>query len=588
MTEIISLLLTVLLFTSWKLARVHARHYLTETDLRIASVAFESDECMIITNVNGVILKVNQAFTDTTGYTAEEAIGQTQRLLKSGRQSDKFYREMWAKITQIGTWQGEIWNKHKNGVIYPTQLTVSAVKGKNGLTTHFIASHTNLTERKLAEEEIRNLAFYDHLTGLPNRRLLLDRLNHALASGLRSSQDGALLFIDLDNFKTLNDTLGHDIGDLLLQQVALRLKTCVRETDTVARIGGDEFVVMLEYLNEQSIAAAEQTEAIGEKILVALNQPYQLATHTFHSSVSIGIALFSNDGKSQEEPLKQADIAMYQAKKAGRNKLRFFDQHMQDSINARAKLESELRQALENQQFHLHYQIQVNSTQHALGAEALIRWIHPEYGTVLPAQFMPIAEETSLILQIGLWVLETACAQLKKWQDDPETRYLMLAVNVSAKQFRQADFAARVLAAIQRHDINPMLLKLELTEGMLLDNIENTIATMNALKEIGIQFSLDDFGTGYSLLQHLKHLPLDQLKIDQSFMRDLVTDKSDQAIVRTIIAMAHSLNLDVIAEGVETDEQRQFLMDNGCAYYQGFLFGKPRPIAQFEASLQQV
>jgi diguanylate cyclase (GGDEF)-like protein/PAS domain S-box-containing protein len=588
MTEIISLLLTVLLFTSWKLARVHARHYLTETDLRIASVAFESDECMIITNVNGVILKVNQAFTDTTGYTAEEAIGQTQRLLKSGRQSDKFYREMWAKITQIGTWQGEIWNKHKNGVIYPTQLTVSAVKGKNGLTTHFIASHTNLTERKLAEEEIRNLAFYDHLTGLPNRRLLLDRLNHALASGLRSSQDGALLFIDLDNFKTLNDTLGHDIGDLLLQQVALRLKTCVRETDTVARIGGDEFVVMLEYLNEQSIAAAEQTEAIGEKILVALNQPYQLATHTFHSSVSIGIALFSNDGKSQEEPLKQADIAMYQAKKAGRNKLRFFDQHMQDSINARAKLESELRQALENQQFHLHYQIQVNSTQHALGAEALIRWIHPEYGTVLPAQFMPIAEETSLILQIGLWVLETACAQLKKWQDDPETRYLMLAVNVSAKQFRQADFAARVLAAIQRHDINPMLLKLELTEGMLLDNIENTIATMNALKEIGIQFSLDDFGTGYSLLQHLKHLPLDQLKIDQSFMRDLVTDKSDQAIVRTIIAMAHSLNLDVIAEGVETDEQRQFLMDNGCSYYQGFLFGKPRPIAQFEASLQQV
>ncbi len=438
-----------------------------------------------------------------------------------------------------------------------------------------------------AEEEIKQLAFFDPLTGLPNRRLLMDRLQHAFTSSARSDREGAVLFIDLDNFKDINDTLGHDIGDLLLQQTAQRLESCIREGDTVARMGGDEFVVMLEDLSKQHIEAATQTETVGKKILAALNQPYQLATHEYHSTASIGVALFSDHGKTAEELLKRADIAMYQAKQADRNTLRFFNPKMQDTINTRTALEGELRKALENQQFHLYYQAQVDSLRRPLGAEALIRWIHPERGLVSPAQFIPLAEETGLILPIGQWVLETACAQLKAWQQDALTSDFVLAVNVSARQFHQANFVAQVQATVQRHAINPMRLKLELTESMLVENIENTITTMNALKAIGIKLSLDDFGTGYSSLQYLKKLPLDQLKIDQSFVRDLATDSSDKAIVRTIIAMAQSLDMDIIAEGVETEEQRQLLLDKGCTHYQGYLFGKPVPIKQFEALLTQ-
>jgi diguanylate cyclase (GGDEF)-like protein/PAS domain S-box-containing protein len=442
-------------------------------------------------------------------------------------------------------------------------------------------------ERNAAEEKIQYLAFYDSLTDLPNRRLLLDRLQQALASCMRSGREGALLFIDLDNFKNINDTLGHDIGDALLQQVAQRLESCIREGDTVARLGGDEFVVMLLDLNEQPIEAAAQTESIGEKILAVLSQPYQFDQHVYRCTSSIGVTLFKDHQQATEELMKQADIAMYQAKKAGRNALRFFDRQMQENISARVSLEGELHNAIEFQQFHLHYQIQVDSSYQPLGAEALIRWIHPVRGMVSPAQFIPLAEETGLILPIGQWVLETACAQLKAWQQVPLASNLVLAVNVSAKQFRQANFVAQVQAALQRHAVNPMLLKLELTEGMLLENIEDTIATMNALNEIGIQFSLDDFGTGYSSLQYLKRLPLDQLKIDQSFVRDIVTDISDIAIVRTIVAMARSMDIAVIAEGVETEEQLQLLINNGCTHYQGYLFGKPVPIEQFEAQLKQ-
>jgi len=439
----------------------------------------------------------------------------------------------------------------------------------------------------VSEEKIKNLAFYDPLSLLPNRRLLLDRLNQALASSTRSGREGALMFIDLDNFKTINDTLGHDIGDLLLQQVAQRLLTCVREGDTVARVGGDEFMVILEDLSKDTLEAAAQTEEIGKKILATLGQPYQLATHGHHSTSSIGVTLFTNQQSEVAVLFKQADIAMYQAKKAGRNTLRFFDPQMQETVNARAALEGELHKALENQQFQLYYQIQVDDSHRPLGAEVLIRWIHPERGLVSPAQFIPLAEETGLILPIGQWVLETACAQLKAWQQDVLTRDLILAVNVSSKQFRQTDFVTQVQTTVQRHAINPTLLKLELTESLLLDNIEDTIATMSTLKGIGIMFSLDDFGTGYSSLQYLKRLSIDQLKIDQSFVRDLASDSSDRAIVRTIIAMAQEFNMDVIAEGVETEDQRQFLQNAGCAQYQGYLFGKPVPIEQFEALLKQ-
>ncbi|ADE12241.1 sensor domain-containing protein [Sideroxydans lithotrophicus] len=558
-----------------------------ETDLRIAATAFESQESLMITDANSVILRVNNAFCKCTGYTTEEVVGKTPRIFKSGRHDKEFYRAMWDSINRTGSWKGEIWDRRKNGETYPKWLTISAVRGNDGCVTHYVGSHVDITERKAAEEQIRRLAFHDPLTHLPNRQLLLDRLQQSLISTARNGKKGALLFIDLDNFKTLNDTLGHAMGDMLLQQAAERLTSCMREGDTVARIGGDEFVVMLEELSGQAIEAAEQTEVVGEKILAALSQPYHLDNHTFRSSGSIGATLFSGDHQEAEELLKQADIAMYQAKKADRNTLRFFDHKMQDAINARAELEAELHKALEHQQFELHYQIQVDCASRALGAEALIRWNHPTRGLVAPAQFIPLAEETGLILPIGLWVIETACAQLHAWARDEKTRHLVLAVNISARQFHQSDFVAQVRAAVQRNAIDPNLFKLELTESLLLDDTEKTVATMNALKATGVQLSLDDFGTGYSSLQYLKILPLNQIKIDRSFVRDIATDPNDAAIVQTIIAMAGTLGLDVIAEGVETEAQLEFLDLRGCHACQGYLFGKPVSIREFESSLGQ-
>jgi len=557
----------------------------SETELRIASAALES-ESLIITDADSVILRVNKAFTDSTGFTAEEVIGRTPRLLKSGHHNEDFYHDMWKILRQSGKWQGEIWDKRKNGEIYPKWLTITAVKDNKGLVTHYVGSHVDITERKASEESIKNLAFYDPLTLLPNRRLLLDRLKQALISHSRRDQNGALLFIDLDNFKTLNDTLGHDTGDILLQQVAQRLSDCIRQGDTAARLGGDEFVVMLESLSGNTLDVATQTESVANKILISLREPYQLGVHEHYTTPSIGITLFNGHQDTQEDLLKQADIAMYQAKKAGRNTLRFFDTEMEISINTRATLEKEMRSALDKQQFCLHYQIQVDSARRPLGAEALIRWQHPERGLVSPAHFIPLIEENGLILPIGLWVLETVCAQLKLWESAAPTRDLVLSLNVSSRQFRQNDFASQVIEIITRHAINPQRLKLELTESLLLDDIENIISTMNELKKFGVQFSLDDFGTGYSSLQYLKRLPLDQLKIDQSFVRDLVISSIGKEIVRTIIAMAHTLSLDVIAEGVEAEEQCILLQSYGCSSFQGYLFSKPVPIEQLETKLR--
>ncbi len=462
------------------------------------------------------------------------------------------------------------------------ELSVAKKATLNDESPRFMVLSRDITERKVAAEEIQSLAFYDPLTGLPNRRLMMDKLKNILLASENSGNDGALLFLDLDHFKTLNDTLGHDIGDLLLQQVASRLTACLREGDIIARLGGDEYVIILENLGLDANASAEQATMISQEVLIALNRPYQLNTGTYQSTASIGIALFSDHQQSQDELLKHADIAMYQAKKAGRNTIRLFNPQMQDVINARASLEGELRVAIKQQQFELYYQIQVDSLYRPTGAESLIRWLHPERGMIPPFEFISIAEESNLILPIGQWVLETACAQIKIWQQNDFTRHLVLSVNVSAKQFRQENFVAQVQTAVTKHAINPMQLKLELTESMLLEDIDGTIATMNAIKEIGVRFSLDDFGTGYSSLQYLKRLPLTQLKIDQSFVRDIVVDSNDRAIVCTIIVMAKSLNLAVIAEGVETNEQRQLLIEIGCTNFQGYLFGKPAPMAQLQ------
>jgi diguanylate cyclase (GGDEF)-like protein/PAS domain S-box-containing protein len=557
-----------------------------ESELKIAATAFQSQESLLITDANCIILRVNQAFTKSTGYTAEEVIGQNAYMFKSNLHSSDFYVGMFDSVRKAGTWQGEIWARRKNGEVYPKWLTISAVNAKNGVVTHYVASGIDITQRKAAEEEIRNLAFYDPLTGLPNRRLLIDRLKQALAASARSKMYGAVLFLDLDNFKTLNDTLGHDVGDLLLQKVAERLTETSREDDTIARIGGDEFVVILENLGAQPVEAAERAKVICDKYLTALNESYALSKYECFSSPSIGITLFNDHQSGIEELLKQADIAMYQAKKAGRNAMRFFDPKMQDSINHLVNLDRELRIAIDRQQFQLYFQVQVDINGVPIGAEVLIRWIHPEHGTMFPAAFIPLAEDNGLIFTIGKWVLDKACAQLKAWELEASTRNLKLSINVSAKQFYQADFIKEVKMSIQMHGINPAMLKLELTESMLLDNIEDTIKTMNVLKKIGIQFSLDDFGTGYSSLQYLKQLPLTQLKIDKSFVHDIAANNSDQAIVRTIIVMAQTLNLEVIAEGVETSEQRNMLINSGCTCFQGFLFGQPMSIEQFDAHIK--
>ncbi len=568
--------------------RVLAQRTAALNELRVAATAFEAQEGVLITDAQARIVRVNRAFTRITGYTPQEVIGKSPRVLSSGRHDAAFYQSMWENLRRQQSWEGEIWNRRKNGEAYPQHLSITAVRDAEGEIRNYVGTFSDITLRKSAEEEIRSLAFYDPLTQLPNRRNLLEQLRQALAANAHTGHLGALLFLDLDNFKSLNDTLGHEKGDLLLQQVAQRLNTCVREGDTVARLGGDEFVVLLVELSTHTNEAMQQVAAVGQKILAALNEPFLLAGHESHSSASIGVTLFSKMNSAIGDLLKQADIAMYQAKRGGRNTIRFFDPPMQDRINSLAVLEEELRKAIEEHQFRLHYQIQVDSSGHVFGAEALVRWQRPGAGLVPPGRFIPLAEETGLILPIGRWILDTACAQLKSWEADPRTCGLFLCVNVSAKQFRQPDFVDQVRSILRAHDINPERLKLELTETMLLGNIEDAIATMHALRQTGVRFSLDDFGTGYSSLQYLKRLPLTQLKIDQSFVRDIATDANDRAIVSTIVAMAQTLNMDVIAEGVETEEQRQCLLRAGCVHYQGFLFGPPVPIERFCAAVAPI
>ena len=558
-----------------------------EAELRIAATAFESLEGMVVTDPRGVILRVNNAFSEITGYSAEDAIGQTPRLLKSGRHDADFYRAMWESIKTTGRWQGEIWDRRKNGTEYPKWLTISAVLGDDGEVTHYVASHQDITERKIAEEKINELAFFDPLTRLPNRTLLLDRLKRTMAVCARSASYGSLLFIDLDNFKTLNDTLGHDIGDVLLQQVAQRIAASVREGDTVARLGGDEFVVVLESLSGVMEEAASQTKTVGEKILAALNSTYELNNTEYRSSASIGATLFKGHMTRTDELMKQADLAMYKSKQTGRNALHFFDPAMQSLLIERAALEKGLRRAIEGDQLLLHYQAQVVDTGRVTGVEALLRWQHPELGMVAPNNFIPLAEETGLILSLGQWVLKAACTQLALWGNQPGMAHLTVAVNVSAKEFREPHFVAKVLETLHQTGADPKKLKLELTESLLVDNVEAVIEKMFALKSNGIGFSLDDFGTGYSSLSYLKRLPLDQLKIDQSFVRDVLIDPNDAAIAKTIVALAQSLGLGVIAEGVETEAQRDYLAGAGCHAFQGYLFSRPLPLDAFEAFMRR-
>ena len=579
----------IILWTWWRKQKTeqsaHDRLAAVAEDLRVSAIAFETHEAIVITDCRPKILRVNRAFQDITGYTAEEVIGRNPNILRAERKPKSFYEEMWATIFREGKWSGEMLDKRKNGEVYPKWLTITAVTAPDGTLTHYVGSFFDITERKKAEEEINRLAFFDALTGLPNRRLLLDRLQQALAASARSGRHGAIMFIDLDNFKTLNDTQGHDCGDLLLVEIAQRLRSCVREGDTVARLGGDEFVVMLEDLANQVEQAALQAEEVGEKIRMDINRPCTVKDCESHSTASIGVSLFVGRENTAEALLKYADIAMYQAKGAGRNAVRFFDPEMQAVLEARTAMESDLRRALAGRQISIHYQAQIDADGRVSGAEALVRWTHPQRGMVPPDQFIPLAEESTLILDIGHWVLDAACRQLALWAGDERKRNLTLAVNVSARQFKLADFVGRVTAVLNEHRIDPSRLKLELTESVVLEDLDDIVAKMHALKALGVGLSMDDFGTGYSSLSCLKQLPLDQIKIDRSFVRDIAIDRSDAVMVQTIIDMAHNFRLNVIAEGVETGAQLDFLRRHGCMAYQGYLFSKPVPLGEFEALL---
>ncbi len=476
--------------------------------------------------------------------------------------------------------------KPDSGQVVWLQVNAFPAFHADGTLKQIIVNFDDISPRKQAEEKIHHLAFYDVLTGLPNRRLLMDRLHAALAASSRSGHHGALLFIDLDKFKAINDVLGHSVGDQMLIEVAARILACVRESDTVARLGGDEFVVLMPDLDAEPDIASQKTAMVAEKIRLALNAPYHFKGSTQHSSPSIGVSLYLGSEESAAALLRQADMAMYKAKDAGRNTLRFFSAAMQLAVETHAELEADLRHALARGQLRLLYQLQVDAGGRALGAEALVRWVHPSRGTVSPLQFIPIAEESALILAIGAWVLDTACAQLAAWQRSPTRRHLSLAVNVSARQFLQPDFVADLAALMARHQVDPALLKLELTESVVLGDVAEVVRRMHALRALGATLSMDDFGTGYSSLSYLKQLPLHQLKIDQSFVRNIVTDPNDAVMVRTIIDMARNFGLHVIAEGVESAAQLAFLERHGCSAYQGYLFSQPVTIEALETLLQ--
>jgi diguanylate cyclase (GGDEF)-like protein/PAS domain S-box-containing protein len=486
-------------------------------------------------------------------------------------------------------YEAEYRMRHKDGSWIWVQSRGKVVeRDAAGRALRMVGTRMDITERKLAEAQIAHLAFYDGLTNLPNRRLLLDRLGQAIAKSRRNGQQGAVLFLDLDNFKRLNDTLGHDMGDQLLREVGARLLEVTRDADTVGRLGGDEFVILLENLGRARSDAAPLVEMIAAKILRRLGQDYQLGAHEVHSTPSIGATLFGEHADSLDELMKQADMAMYEAKAAGRNTLRFFDPAMQRSAVESARLEADLRQGLFRREMTLHYQPIVGIDNAMTGVEALVRWRHPQRGMVGPDEFIPLAEKTGLIVPLGLWVLETACQQLKEWAGQPAYARLSIAVNVSARQFRQGDFVAQVIGILNRSGADPRLLKLELTESSLLNDIDDVITRMAALKVRGICFALDDFGTGYSSLNYLKRLPISQLKIDQSFVRDVLTDSNDAAIARAVVALAHSLGLQVVAEGVETEGQRAFLIEHGCRSFQGYLFGRPGPVADLARQVPRV
>lgn len=543
---------------------------------QLNALAFYTREGIMITDNRQRIIRVNPAFTEITGYTEAEVIGKKPSMLSSGKHDKAFYDNLWQNLKQDGLWSGEIYNKRKNGEIFPEHVVINALKDDADNITHYIASFSDITKAKADQLHIHQLAYFDPLTQLPNRRLLQEKISTAQKEAKRNELYYGLFFIDLDHFKRLNDSYGHSYGDALLCQIANRLSNIIRETDTLSRPGGDEFVLLAQLNTANLDAAIAEAECLGDKLLTAIRLPYQLNEHQYQMTASIGIVVFNDDSQAIDKLMSFADLAMYHSKERGRDQLFFFEQAMQQALIKRQHLEQGLKNAIANQEFCLYYQPKFDRQQQLAGYEALIRWQHPVQGMIPPNDFIPLAESTGLIIPIGQWVIEQACQQIKRFMAC--NKPLPIAVNVSQRQLAQADFVDHARLCITQTGIDPTLLEFELTESMLQKNLTETSDKLTQLNALGVNLSLDDFGTGYSSLSYLKQLPIQVLKIDQSFVRDFLADDTDRAIVHTIIAMAKALQLQVIAEGVETEGQYHELIALDCDLFQGYLFGKPAPL----------
>lgn len=554
-----------------------------EERLRLAQKVIENtSEAVVITDPGGIIVEINNAYTQITGYEREEVIGLNPRFSQSGHHDKQFYQAMWSQLADEGYWSGEIWDRRKDGEAFPKWLTINAIYNDDDSVSHYVGIFTDISEKKDTEKKLKNLAFYDPLTGLPNRVFFLERLNEALITSQRHRNRTALLFIDLDRFKDVNDTLGHNAGDELIIQASRRIRRCLRQSDTVARLGGDEFTVILtEISNEASIAY------IAQQIIEQLCEPFMIYGTEVYIGASVGISVYPDDSDSSETLLKNADTAMYHAKDNGRGNFQFYRDEMNARMLRRVTLERNLRHALENDEFVLHYQPRYSLPEaKIIGMEALVRWNHPKEGLVPPSEFIPLAEETNLIIPLGEWVLHTACAQAKAWEHEGLGSYRM-AVNLSSRQFQQLDLIQQVRNALQHCHMDPTLLELEITESIVMKNPEEVASLLAAIRRLGVHISIDDFGTGYSSLAYLKKFPINALKIDRSFVNDLPDDNDDVAIVESIIGMTRSLGIEVVAEGVETPEQVEFLQSRGCKEVQGYYFSKPLPPKEMSELLRK-
>ena len=544
-------------------------------ELNDLKIAFDQHAIVSIADADGVIICCNDLFCQMTQYSREELLGQTHHLLNSGYHSDAFFEELWNDITSGKTWKGEICNRAKNGELYWVEATIVPFLGNDGKPVKYVAIRTDITQRRLAENRIYQLAWYDSLTGLLNREFLFKELAKTIDDSTGSHEYGALILLDIDHFKDINDLMGHDLGDKLLRQVGQRLQSLAHGNEVVSRFGGDEFMILVTELGSDSQFALDQAVNLAEQIRLALGATFYINGLQIHCTCSIGLVVFDDANNNKTELVKHADMALYRAKEQGRNRVSVFDKELQNQVLNRSILRQDLQQALRNKEFYVHYQVVVDKTLSPRGFEALVRWQHPTRGSLGPADFICLAEENGLIIPLGQWVLETACKQLVEWSKDSSTASLLLSVNVSAMQFADSRFVTSVRRILERTGVNSSLLRLELTESVFLSDVEKNILKMNELKELGVQVALDDFGTGYSSLQYLKRLPLDLLKLDSSFVRGLPENSEDVAITTTIIALAHSLGLRVVAEGVETEAQFNHLVELGCDLFQGYWLGRP-------------